>query len=165
MNFTPVHAGLMQYVSTPSDKRLRVQKSVNQQSESLIAERKKIFFDTLGNKWYCSLQDFNSYVQTGKPSNLSVFKVGTTECRKYHETKDPIQSVSETDCQMPQIERTKLENAHYDLLYKEYEDAHNYFSKYNDLSEAKELEYIVHEDSDEALTPRECDTLQQEEQL
>lgn len=149
MNFTPVHGGLMRYLNERSNRQQSPKSDM-----SHIRERQKCFFDTLGNDWYCSLTEYESYIKSGEPSDLSVFKKESRSCLS------PIpQNTDESELTDTELENRQ--NAHYDRLFKEYQDEHNYFSRYNDLSEAKELDYIV-EDMEEVLSPRESDTLQQE---
>lgn len=149
MNFTPVNGGLMRYLNGRSNRQQSPKSDM-----SRIRERQKCFFDTLGNDWYCSLTEYESYIKSGEPSDLSVFKKASRPCLS------PIpQNTDESELTDTELENRQ--NAHYDRLFKEYQDEHNYFSRYNDLSEAKELDYIV-EDMEEVLSPRESDTLQQE---
>lgn len=136
----------MKYLNGTSNKKIPSTNVHNQDKASRMRERQKTFFDTLGNDWCCSLAEFQSYVQSGEPSDLSVFN--GSESRS-----SPRAYNAQDGDGLTQKEMENIQNAHFDRLYKEYEDEHNYFSKYNDLSEAKEREY-VDEDSDEELNPR-----------
>lgn len=142
MNFTPVHSGLMKYILDKTDRSQPPKDYHNQVSTTLnVHERRKKFFDTVGNDWYCSLSEFETYVQSGEPSNLSIFIKGTKafeneELRCSYQYQDQSTHRSQEEIQ-------KLENAYFDRLIREYDEEHSYFSKYNDLSDAKEKEFIV----------------------
>lgn len=139
MYFTPVQSGLMKYIHNKEKRSKEPKKYYNQKTVLDIRERHKQFFETVGNKWYCSLSEFDTYVRSGEPSDLSIFIEGTPAFENHNRNC----SYQGQSTHRSQHEIEKLENAHFDRLFREYEEEHSYFSKYNDLSEAKEKEYIV----------------------
>ena len=158
MNFTPVHGKLMKHISNQAAQTFSFN-TFTSTSEKTNTEnrRRKEFFKHVGNDWVCSLNDFERYVRTGKPADLSTFKRGTKQFQERVIAEKHLRMAEEMEKESKICQ--KLENLHFDLLQKEYEDEQNYFSKFNDLSEEKELDYQIIEESEEALSPRESDTL------